>query len=587
MFLFFCVLTFSQAFGQELSSYYDSARVYESKDLERQSFFTKKLIQESLKQKNDSFLLKGYEIKSVIFYRQGNADSAFAYIDKTIRLSEKTDDHTVRIDMLRLKSFVYKNRLNNKDSAMLYLKIALEESKKTNYEYGEIKSLEAISFLQMDKGKYFDAIQLLLEAREIAHRIEHKKALSTLANNIGHTYLEMEMYDKALSFFKEANRYREDKNTGSVIPLNIAQCLHKQGDDKKALFIMNKNAPLALKTSLNTAIQYYLEYVDIFLDRNEPKKALEKIAVLDSLFEKKKSKRHHSLLLLKAKTHLQLKDTLQAHSYIKEVEEHMLHQDKEEDFANRLTMHELFSHTYSFLKDYKNANYHSQQYISLYKTTYNKKLQQDIYEAEINQRIELQKKEQELEKVKYANELAKEQRNKNYFSFGLVTLFLISLIMARAYWISKKYSKKLKITNHRLSETQAEITQQNQVLHEQSEKLILQAEELRCSHEEVIAMNENLEDIVKQRNQEVLEKNKMLEEYAFINAHKLRAPVARLMGIMQIIELSKDTSEMEFYIQLCNEEIKDLNRIIWAIKEAIEEKTPLDRLELEKRTQEK
>ena len=586
--LLFCVhiLNFTSSNGQDLSVYYDSAQVYESKDLEKQSFFTQKLVSESLKQKDNSFLLKGYEMKSVIFYRKGEVDSAFAYIKKTIDLSEKVGNDTIEIDMLRLKSFIYKNRLNNKDSALVCLKKSLEESKKASYEYGEIKSLEAISFLEMDKGKYFDAIQLLLEAREIAHRIDNKKSLSTLANNIGHTYFEMEMYDKALEFFKEANYYREDKSKNSVIPLNLAQCFHKQGDDKKALFILDKNASLALKSSLTSAIQYYLEYVNIYLDRNEPKKALEKIETLDSLFTQTRAKSYHTLLLLKAKTHLQLKDTLKAHSYVKGVEQHIKYQEEEEDFTNLLTMHELFSITYPFLKDYKNANYHSQKYISLYKRTYNKNLQRDIYEAEINQRMALQEKEQELEKIKYANQLAKEQQNKSYFTLGLVILLFISIIIARAYWINKKYSNKLKVTNHRLSETQAEITQQNQVLHEQSEKLIIQAEELRCSHEEVLAMNDNLEDLVRQRSQEVLEKNKMLEEYAFINAHKLRAPVARLMGIMQIIELSKDTSEIEFYIDLCNKEIQDLDRIIWAIKEAIEEKTPLDRLELEKRTQE-
>ena len=168
---------------------------------------------------------------------------------------------------------------------------------------------------------------------------------------------------------------------------------------------------------------------------------------------------------------------------------------------------------------------------------------------------------------------------------SLIALLSVFIVITRAYWINKKYSNELKNTNHKLSESQAEVMQQNHTLHEQSEELMRQSEELKCSHEEVVAMNDNLEDIVNQRNQEVLEKNKMLEEYAFINAHKLRAPVARLLGIMQIIELSKDTNEIEFYLQLCNQEIKNLDRIVWAIKEAIEEKTPLDRLELEKRTE--
>lgn len=587
VFLFFCVfifcsVSFTPVFGQDLSSYYDSAQVYKNKDLGKQIFYTQKLLLESQKQKNDTFLLKAYHLKATIFYEKASNDSSFIYINKTIDLSKKINNHETKIEVLRLKSFIYKNRLYDKDSALFYLELTLKESKKVNYKYGEIKSLEAISFLLMDEGKYLDATQLLLEARQIAYETQNKAAQSSISNNIGHTYLQMYMYEKALPFFNEANEYREDKTTASVIPLNIAQCYYHTGESKKALFILDKNTPLALKTSLNTAIEYHLTYVELFLDTKKPQKALEKIEILDSLLVNSKPQAYRNLLLLKAKIHLQLKDTLTAHKYIKEVEKKISF-ESDDDFKNRLTMHELFSYTYIFLKDYKKANYHSQKYISLYKATYNKKLQQNIYESEVNQRMLLQEKENELEKIKYTTALDKEQQNQRYFLVGLMSLLIIFMVITRAYWINKKYSNKLKNTNHELSESQAEVIQQNHTLSEQSTELMSQAEELKSSHEELITMNDNLEDIVTQRSQEIVEKNNMLEEYAFINAHKLRAPVARLLGIMQIIELSKDTTEIEFYLQLCNTEIKDLDRIIWAIKEAIEEKTPLDRWELEKR----
>jgi len=555
--------------------------------LEKQSFYVQKLLLESQKQENKEYLLKAYHLKATIFYEKADKNSTFFYINKALDLSRKinnTESNELKVEVLRLKGFVYKNRIYNKDSALVYFRQALTESKKSNYKFGQIKALEAISYLEMDKGEYVDATQLLLEARKIAHEIKDKKALSSLANNIGHTYLQMYMYEKALSFFNEANKYREDKTTASIIPLNIAQCYYRTGEIKKALFIIDKNAPLALKTSLNMAIEYHLEYVNLFLEIKEPQKALEKIKILDSLLIDSKPQAYRNLLLLKAKTNLQLKDTLKAHNYIKEVEREISPKNGD-DFINRLTMHELFSYTYTFLTDYKKANYHSQKYILLYKATHNKKLQQNIYESEVNQRMLLQEKESELEKIKYTTQLKKEHQNRNYFLVSLIALLSVFIVITRAYWINKKYSNELKNTNHKLSESQAEVMQQNHTLHEQSEELMRQSEELKCSHEEVVAMNDNLEDIVNQRNQEVLEKNKMLEEYAFINAHKLRAPVARLLGIMQIIELSKDTNEIEFYLQLCNQEIKNLDRIVWAIKEAIEEKTPLDRLELEKRTE--
>lgn len=568
IFLFFCVFIFvcffNFTYGQNLSSYYDSAQTYKHKDLEKQDFYTQKLLVESQKQKNDSFLLKAYHLKATIFYEKANKDSAFLYLDKAINLSEKinsTQSNEMIVDLLRLKGFIYKNRIYNKDSALIYFEKGLQKSKKFGYKYGEIKSLEAISFLLMDKGKYIDATQLLLEARTIANEIKDKNALSSIANNIGHTYLQMYMYEKALPFFNEANRYREDKSTASVIPLNIAHCYYKTGDTKKALLILDKNTPLALKTSLNMAIEYHLGYINLFLETKEPQKALEKIKRLDSLFIQSKPQAYHNLLLLKAKTYLQLKDTLTAHKYIKEAEK-AISKDESADFDNRLLMHELFSYTYTFLKDYQKANYHSQKYISIYTSTYNKKLAQDIYQKEVDQRIFLQEKENELEKLKYITELEKEQQNKKYFLLFVIALLIVFIVITRAYWVNKKYSIELKNTNHKLSESQTEVMQQNHTLQEQSEELMRQSEELKCSHEEVVAMNDNLEDIVNQRNQEVLEKNKMLEEYAFINAHKLRAPLARILGIMQIIELSKDNSEIAFYMQLCNQEAKDLDRIV-------------------------
>ncbi|AFM03324.1 hypothetical protein Fleli_0867 [Bernardetia litoralis DSM 6794] len=589
MFLFFCVyfFSFTSVCGQSLSSYYDSTQTYKDKDLEKQSFYVQKLLLESQKQKNDTFLLKAYYLKATIFYEKGNNNSSFFYVDKAIDLSRKLNTNKskeTKIEVLRLKGFIYKNRIYNKDSALIYFQQALQESKQSNYKFGEIKNLEAISFLLMDKGKYVDATQLLLEARQIANKIKNKEAQSSIANNIGHTYLKMYMYEKALAFFNEANKYREDKTTASIIPLNIAQCYYRTGNYKNALVILDKNAPLAFKTSLNMTIEYYLEYTTLFLKIKEPKRALEKIKILDSLFIKAKPQAYRNLLLLKAKAYLQLKDTLTAHNYIKEVEKEIFPKS-DDDFINRLTMHELFSYTYLFLKDYQKANYHLQKYISLYTKTYNKKLEQNIYESEVNQRMLLQEKENELEKIKYSTELEKEQQNKKYFLLGFIFLLIIFIVVIRAYWINKKSSIELQKTNHKLSESQAEVMQQNHILHEQAEELTRQSEELKCSHEEVVAMNDNLEEVVNQRNQEVMEKNQMLEEYAFINAHKLRAPVARLLGLMQIIEFSKNTDEIEFYLQLCNQEIKDLDRIVWAIKEAIEEKTPLDRWKLEKRTE--
>ena len=49
--------------------------------------------------------------------------------------------------------------------------------------------------------------------------------------------------------------------------------------------------------------------------------------------------------------------------------------------------------------------------------------------------------------------------------------------------------------------------------------------------------NENLEMEVSKRTNELVEYNQQLEQFAFIAAHNLRAPVARILGLGQLIQM--------------------------------------------------
>ena len=60
-------------------------------------------------------------------------------------------------------------------------------------------------------------------------------------------------------------------------------------------------------------------------------------------------------------------------------------------------------------------------------------------------------------------------------------------------------------------------------------------EEIISKGEEIRVINENLEKIVLERTKELEKKNKALEEYAFINAHKLRRPVASILGLVNLL----------------------------------------------------
>lgn len=171
------------------------------------------------------------------------------------------------------------------------------------------------------------------------------------------------------------------------------------------------------------------------------------------------------------------------------------------------------------------------------------------------------------------------------FSFGIVSLAMLVFftrtrrILRQNRLLENAVSEKtdeLQKTNLALRKSEEEIIEKNKTLTRQSEELAAQNEELMQSQEEVSAQrdlvsqqNENLEIEVSKRTNELVEYNQQLEQFAFIAAHNLRAPVARILGLGQLIAMLQSTSEKdEIYPKLVRaaEEldgvVKDLNTIL-------------------------
>jgi two-component system sensor histidine kinase/response regulator len=83
-------------------------------------------------------------------------------------------------------------------------------------------------------------------------------------------------------------------------------------------------------------------------------------------------------------------------------------------------------------------------------------------------------------------------------------------------------SEKMDELNKNLATAYAEIQNKN--------------EELEASEEGLKQINENLNGLVIHRTEALENQNKKLREYAFINAHKVRSPLARILGLINLIK---------------------------------------------------
>ncbi|HEU5148024.1 MAG TPA: two-component regulator propeller domain-containing protein, partial [Chryseosolibacter sp.] len=145
-------------------------------------------------------------------------------------------------------------------------------------------------------------------------------------------------------------------------------------------------------------------------------------------------------------------------------------------------------------------------------------------------------------------------------------VFAVGFFVISAYGLMKFRERKLLeakiILEAKVEERTKEIQQKTEEIQAQNEEIMAQAEEIQ-------GINENLEMLVKQRTAELEKKNKALEEYAFINAHKLRSPVASILGLVNLLQKGeqKDDRVIREHLQ---QSADKLDAIVRSITQAIE-----------------
>jgi signal transduction histidine kinase len=116
--------------------------------------------------------------------------------------------------------------------------------------------------------------------------------------------------------------------------------------------------------------------------------------------------------------------------------------------------------------------------------------------------------------------------------------------------------------NEELMASQEALFLQNKKLHEAQQTIKEQSEKIHCLNDHLKIEVDNRTQELQKTNQELIEHNNQLEQFAFIAAHNLRAPLTRVLGLANLIQMGPTEEDKQIALEKLISSTKDLDQVI-------------------------
>ena len=340
-----------------------------------------------------------------------------------------------------------------------------------------------------------------------ARQIDNPQILGMILNNKGVVLKDLKRYDSALQLFEESLVLNRKANNQRQVRFNLN----------------NIGTVLLAQQKPDEAMSYYENALSLNIQFKDTVEIINNLINLGAV---------NTSLKLYPKANNQLKEALAL-----AVKSNFLDQQ---------------SRTYAALRDLSNA---TQNYREAY--GYFVKYQQihdSLYRQEqLEKTIELEAKYADMMKdrdLQIARKDVTEQRL--YFAFVAGALFITCIIIFflwRLVRIKQANEKILMKLNHEIE---------------------AQAKALSLANERINGINDNLEEAVRNRTAIIQAQNQRLLDFSYMNSHKIRAPLATLLGLLNLFsDEGSPTADEELIAHLKTTAVK-MDEIIHEVSRQLE-----------------
>jgi len=442
-----------------------------------------------------------------------NPTLCFEYASLAQKITEKENyktHYTQTLNALAVANWA----LGKYDKSLEYLfeKLKIHQQKKDSQKIAS--TYRNIAIIYNETGRNELALDNLFKALEINEHDNYEIGIAEVCNLIGVTYNRIDSIAKAKKYWLLAIKlYTKNDQILRIayVKNNLGSIYKKINQLDSALIYFNESLVVCKKFDDNWSISQILKNIaDIYMEKN-------KISLAENYYIK---------ALNTAKTHNLL--------------------NKEIEILFSITQLDTLK------KDYKSAFENYTQYVLLKDSIFSQEQDNTISELQI--KYETEKKEQENQLLKKSDKI--KSSIGVTISIVLILLIILLIFLWRLIRTKQKTNKILSIKNN-------EITEQNTIINEQKKALQKQSE--------VLFIHKNhLEEIVKERTNELLkEKEKAEEGYklktAFLNniSHEFRTPLNGIIGFSSFLTKEHLPSEKRNkYANIVNRSCRQLLNIV-------------------------
>jgi tetratricopeptide (TPR) repeat protein len=489
-----------------------------------------------------------------------------------------------------LNKLAYEFYLSNPEKAIEYAYEAILLAQELKYPSAQAQGLRQLGLVSWAQSNYAIALKNFVAGLKIAEQINDPQIVADITGNIGLVYQGLGNYTEALIYHERSlgmQRKLKNKIRESVALNNLGDANRGLGNYDKAIEFYTMATRLREKDRNFNGLATNLRNIGTIMEAKQMyNEALEyywkSLRMADSIPDKRAMSQIRQSL---ASIFFKMKRYTQARQFAIEG----LRVSREANYRAYIRdAYLLLSQIAEAQKDIPSSFDFFKQYSQYKDSVVNLQIASEIASYRLD--YETEKKQAEIDILKKDSLLQQSllmQKNTLLILVG-VTMALLSVLTAvlfKNYGRQKAANETLQTKNKEIEEQHKEITHQRDELMALNEEIRAQQEDIITSrdaleeknisiaqmNESILNINENLEKIISERTAALEKQNHKLIEYTFINAHKLRAPLARIMGLANLVQYTPQDEEQAKLTALLLEAAHELDGVTKSINQVLEE----------------